>query len=44
MIARTSTAQAPWTLVAANDKRVARVAGRGVALRRGWSGRSTAER
>jgi len=25
MIARTSTAQAPWTLVAANDKRWARV-------------------
>ena len=25
MIARTSTAQAPWTLVAANDKRFARV-------------------
>jgi polyphosphate kinase 2 (PPK2 family) len=25
MVARTSTAQAPWTLVAANDKRLARV-------------------
>jgi polyphosphate kinase 2 (PPK2 family) len=25
MIARTSTAQAPWTLVAANDKRLARM-------------------
>jgi len=42
MIARTSTAQAPWTLVAANDKRWPGP-GRRVALRPGWRRRSAAE-
>ena len=38
MIARTSTAQAPWTLVAANDKRLGAGAGRRVAVRAAGEG------